>query len=88
MFSALWQEICNDIVAAGGRFVNGEMLFQMELPEAVEALRKCIKVAVTFISSCSGKNMKRAAVLKQGYITEPYFFDANRLLFYRAEYRV
>lgn len=51
MFSALWQEICNDIVAAGGRFVNGEMLFQMELPEAVEALRKCIKVAVTFKST-------------------------------------
>jgi dynein heavy chain len=47
----LMQEICNDIVAAGGRFVNGEMLFQMEPQEAVDALRKGIKVAVTFKST-------------------------------------
>ena len=47
----LMREICNDLIRQAGIFVSGEQIFEMEPQEAVEALKLCLKVCVTFKSN-------------------------------------
>ena len=47
----LMREICNDLIRQAASFVSGEQLFEMEPQDAVDALKVCLRVSVTFKST-------------------------------------
>mmetsp|Transcript_13737 Transcript_13737/g.31794 ORF Transcript_13737/g.31794 Transcript_13737/m.31794 type:complete len:4493 (-) Transcript_13737:49-13527(-) len=47
----LMREICNDLICQACKFVSGESLFTVEPQEAVDNLKLCLKVCVTFKST-------------------------------------
>ena len=47
----LMREICNDLIRQAASFVSGDQLFEMEPQDAVDALKVCLRVAVTFKST-------------------------------------
>ena len=47
----LMREICNDLIRQAATFVSGEQMFEMEPQEAVDSLKICLKVCVTFKST-------------------------------------
>eukprot|EP00961_Rhodomonas_salina_P105516 1420618-Rhodomonas_salina.1 len=47
----LMREICNDLIRQAATFVSGEQMFEIEPQEAVDALKVCLKVCVTFKST-------------------------------------
>ena len=47
----LMREICNDLIRQAASFLSGEQLFEMEPQDAVDALKLCLKVSVTFKST-------------------------------------
>ena len=47
----LMREICNDLIRQAAGFVSGDQLFEMEPQDAVDALKVCLRVSVTFKST-------------------------------------
>ena len=47
----MMREICNDLIRQAATFVSGEQLFEMEPQDAVDSLKVCLKVSVTFKST-------------------------------------
>ncbi|KAJ1491167.1 dynein heavy chain, N-terminal region 1-domain-containing protein, partial [Baffinella frigidus] len=47
----LMREICNDLIRQAATFVSGDQMFEMEPQEAVDSLKICLKVCVTFKST-------------------------------------
>jgi dynein heavy chain len=47
----MMREICNDLIRQAATHVSGEQLFEMEPQDAVDALKVCLKVSVTFKST-------------------------------------
>jgi dynein heavy chain len=47
----LMREICNQLIKQAVEFVNGPEMFEVEPEAAVEALKTCLKICVTFKST-------------------------------------